>query len=331
MKRIVRPRAGAPRRPLALALLGAVLLVVVLAGCGPAGASGPVMVASVNGHGISLDDFVAARTYFLENSVLQGTASDWQSPGGRPNYGAAQAQALDFLISVELMRQQLANCHVSVPQSVITKYTNQLNANIKQAQKSSDPSQRAIVRALTPQMQQVLVNQGAYQELLTKNVKVPGAQVRVIVVATKAQAQQLAQQAQQGADFAQLAKANSSDQSSSSGGDVGTVYPGVIEAAVPGFDKQAFGAAQAATGDAPCYAHNTYKSTGTRYVILPFNGKYALFQIAQLGDHALASIASQSQQGQFSAWLNGTVLAHARVDRYVAPPTTEQPAQQSGQ
>src|SRR5215469_6549991 len=253
MKRILRPRAGATRWPLALALLGAALLVVVLAGCGPAGASGPVMVASVNGHGISLDDFVAARTYILESNVLQGSVSDWQSPGGRPNYGAAQAQAVDFLINVELMRQQLANCHVSVPQSVITKYTNQLNAAIKQAEKSSDPSQRASTRALTPQMRQIFINQGAYQELLTKNVRVPGAQVRVIVVATKAQAQQLAQQAQQGADFAQLAKANSSDQSSASGGDVGTVYPGVIESAIPGFDKQAFGTAQAATGGAPCY------------------------------------------------------------------------------
>src|SRR5215469_11648337 len=192
MKRILRPRAGAPRWPLALALVGAALLVVVLAGCGPAGASGPVMVASVNGRGISLDDLVAARTYILESTVLQGTASDWQSPGGRPNFGAAQAQALDFLINVELMRQQVAICHVSVPQSVITKYTNQLNAAIKQAQKSADSAQRASVRALTPQMQQIFIDQGAYQELLTKIVKVPGAQVRVIVVATKAQAQQLA-------------------------------------------------------------------------------------------------------------------------------------------
>lgn len=302
-----------PRRPAPLAALVLVMLfaVALLAGCGVAGASGPLLAAQVNSNGIALSDYQGILKFYeaenaqqlAQTSGQQGSVSNWQTPSGRAGLAGIQQSALDFLVNLELMHEQLDARHVSVSQADLNKVASQLDAQIASIAKSQkgDPTTAAVVASLTPRVRQLFVEQSVYQSALIAhgNVKVPAAHVRAILVNTQAQAQKLQTEAQNGADFGQLAKANSLDtQSAANGGELGTFYVGQLNAQ---FDAAVFAA-----------------KTPEKYVIVPVNGKYALFEVTQRTMQSLTALNdAQTEQSVLSAWLTSIVHAQAQVQTFV--------------
>lgn len=300
-----------PRRPASLAalFLAAVFAATLFAGCGSNGGSGPLLAAQVNGSGIALSDYQGiVKFYEAENaqqlaqsSGQQGTPSDWQTQTGRQGLASIQQSALDFLISIELAHEQLAANHITVSQADMNKEASQLDTQIKslQQQGKNDPSTAAVLASLTPRVKQLFVQQTVYTNALMAKVKVPVAHVRAILVDTQAQAQALQKQAEQGADFGQLAKAHSQDtQSAANNGDLGTIYVGQLNTA---FDTAVFGT----------------KSPG-KYVVVPVNGKYALFEVTQLSSQPVAKLNdAQTEQSVLNSWLTSVVQPHAQVQTFV--------------
>lgn len=301
------------RRPASLAalVLAAVCAATLLVGCGSSGGSGPLLAAQVNGDGIALSDYQAILGFYqaesaqqaAQSSGQQGGPSDWQSPNGRAGLANMQQSALDFLIDLDLLHAQLAAHHVSVPQSDLTKAASALDAQInslKQQQKS-DPTTAAVVASLTPRVRQLFVEQNVDQSALIAhgNIQVPVAHVRGILVNAEAQAEALEKQARQGADFGQLAKANSQDsQSAAQNGELGTVYVGQF---TPAFDAAVF---------AP--------KNPDKYVIVPVNGKYALFEVTQRTTQPLTALNNaQTEQSVLSGWLTSVVRPQAQVQTFV--------------
>ena len=302
-----------PRRPAPLAalVLAALTVAALLAGCGSSGGSGPLLAAQVNDTGIALSDYQGVVTFYkaenaqqlAQSNGQQGSVSDWQSVNGRTGLANIQQGALNFLIGLDLMHEQLVAHHVTVSQADLDKASSALDAQIKSIaqQQKNDPSTAAIVASLTPRVRQLFVEQSVYQSALIAhgNVKVPAAHVRAILVNTQADAQKLEAEAQKGADFGQLAKANSQDtQSAANGGELGTVYVGQLNTQ---FDTAVFGA-----------------KTPAKYVVVPVNGKYALFEVTGRTTQSLTALNdAQTEQTVLTAWLTSVVRPQAQVQTFV--------------
>ncbi len=110
---------------------------------------------------------------------------------------------------------------------------------------------------------------------------------------TLSTAQSLEQQALNGADFGQLAHNNSLDSGTAAqNGTLGTVYQGEGQSPAP-FDADAFGTGACAKGQ--CVVHG-----GTKYVIIPDQGEYLLFELTQPKMASIQSI-SDSQASRTSS------------------------------
>lgn len=296
-------RHGARRLP--VLFFGVLLVLASLAGCSAASAaaSSPVAAASVDGHAVSLGDYQQMTTTFAAigqlNSQTPGQgATDWQSPGGRSNLTQTQQQALNFLIDLQLARDELAHNHINVSQKSLTDAKNQLKAAVQSAaQQRPDVPVR---QDITSHAIDVLAEQSADQTALLQSTKitVPAVHVRAIIVKTRQEAVSLQQQAEHGTDFGQLAKAHSLDSGTAAqGGEIGTVYLGQDSS----FDKLVFLAPHV-----------------SKYIIVPNSGVYLLAEITQRSEKPLASISNQqTQQSVFSAWLSEVVRAHAHVEKYI--------------
>lgn len=315
-----------PRWALSL-VLGALVGAFALAGCGSGGTASALLVASVNGHGITQGDYRLVQRYFGVTMSQQVPDTAWQSPTGRDGFGTVQGNALDFLINLELMHEQLTACHLSVPTSAVAADRRALQAQIDSQKHSTDPFVQDIMRVLTPDMVTLLADQQATETALLKGVSVPGAHVSAILVENKDKALQLQQQAQQGADFATLAKQNSLDtQSAANGGDLGNAYFGEYSQFNASYDAQIFAGATPAASRG-CYSRNGYTAaaSATHYVALPDADQYLLFQVSDLRDRPLSEITNgQLQQVAFSSWLSTVVRRHASVATYLSTPSGHQ-------
>jgi hypothetical protein len=297
-------RSRLPRLAGVLAL-GALLLAAVLAGCGPAASADPLAAASVNGQTISMASYQHLLAFF-KASVARGSSSgtpgqptDWQSPDGRVGLADAQHSTLDFLINLELMRQQVQQRHIAIASADIARARASLDSAVQQAKAQHDPGLDALVAAVTPDVSTLLVDQQVYSTALMQNVKIPAAHLRVILVDTREQAMALEQQVEHGADFAQLARDHSQDaQSAARGGDYGTVYLGQF---TPAFDSSVFLAREP-----------------EKYVVLAVGTKFALFEVTNRTDQPLSAISDpNSAQTVFSTWLSDVVRRAANVQTYV--------------
>src|SRR5579859_6150685 len=95
-------------------LLGALLLAVVLAGCGLSSSADPLLAARVNDRAISIGDYQALLRYARAAAGVSNTPADWQSPAGRAGLGVFQDQVMTYLIQSALLDDQIAKCGVTV-------------------------------------------------------------------------------------------------------------------------------------------------------------------------------------------------------------------------
>jgi hypothetical protein len=294
---IRRPRAS--RRSFALALvLGIVVIAAGLAGCDATQSNDPLSAATVNGHSISLADYQTILSLYKAGATRQGQGMDWQNPSGRANLTATEQQTIDFLVNLELAREQLKKPLTSGDTKAERDRLNQLRAQFSGA--GQDPGTQALALTVTPRAIELLATQSAIQTRLIQQVSVPTYQVRGILVKTMKEAQDYEQQAQHGADFGKLAHDHSLDSSSSGqNGDLGTIYPGQLGAQ---FDQLAF-----AKGAHP-----------GKYVIIPVSGEYALLELSKPAQSPIKNISdSQTQQSVYNAWLTNIIRPQASIQQHM--------------
>jgi len=280
-------------------LITGVLLVVGLAGCGASGSGGPALAASVNGHGITLGDYQGMLGFYKASAAQQSNV-DWRTAAGRTQLANARTSTFDFLINLELMREQLSQRHLSVAQKDIASARKQLDSQITAAQSQNSASLKAVIASLTPRVRDLFVEQQVDSLTLAAHISVPTVHARGILVQSQADAQKLLAQAQAGADFGKLAQQNSKDTTTAStGGELGTVYLGQFGSE---FDSKVFGV-----------------NKPPKYVITQAGTGYALFEITQPAEKPLSSVTdATTQQSILDEWLRMDVRGHANVQRYVA-------------
>ncbi len=222
----------------------------------------------------------------------------------RANLTSTQQQVLDIFINTELLQEQLDKQHIAVPQKAIQTARDSLNSQIatsrKQLEQSPDPALKAMVDAITPDVIDLLAREGALQSLMQEKGKLPSVHLRGIDLKDQQTAQQMQQKAESGSDFAALARANSLNTTTGAqGGEIGTIFIGQV---TPEFDKAVF-----APGAHP-----------GKYVILPIQGSYWLFELTNLGPEAVSTISdSQTQAATVSSWLDEVVRPAASIEEYV--------------
>jgi hypothetical protein len=131
------------RRARLAPLLGLVLLVGLLAGCGANAASDPLLAAKVNGHGITLAQYQQMLALYRATNARNDFLTDWRNAAERENLGSTQKQVLGILIDVELLREQLSQQHITVTPKAIQTARDTLNSQIasnrKQLEQNPDP------------------------------------------------------------------------------------------------------------------------------------------------------------------------------------------------
>jgi hypothetical protein len=315
------------RRAQALGLLG-LLAVLGLAGCSAASStslSGPVLVARVNGNGIGLSSYQEFMTYAERADA--GTVTSWQSPSGRGTQASLQSAVLNFLIDVELARQQAVACGVSVSQKDITTEKQQLLSTANSVLKDPSNSAWSTYHALvdTPSALQLFSEQQAYQAKLIKVLHLPTAHISYIVVSTRQQADSLLQQAKAGADFAKLGQQIQSNPSgTASYSDVGVQYIGEF---LPDFDKAVFAAGKPTK--AGCYNNLRFSHAPEQYQMYALTGQsagqFVVVETTGLANLPVTSIGDASTEGSvFSAWIDEIVRlpGNSNVEKYPLPATT---------
>lgn len=335
VNRAPRPRVGS----LALVLLAGLAASALLAGCGGIGGD-PLNAASVDGHAISLAAYQRIVSVYEISAAQQGQLVSWQTPVDRTALSRVQQAAMDFLVTAQLIHEQMLSQHVTVSPKDIQTIAKQLAT---QVQSGETPSPSATeYHTLTVAAQQaarqnpaqvdlpgliagrpsvadafmIFSYDEAEQSALITQLKVPQAHLRIIEVATQQTAAQLRDQVvKQHADFGELAKQNSLDkQTASSGGEIGIARVGQLGQIDPSFDTAIFGP----TAD---------YHTKTSYAIMPYQGKYLLIEISQRSTVALSSITDQqTQQATYNAWLGVVVRPAASIHQFVAVDATPTPA-----
>lgn len=303
---------GARRGPLAL-ICGALMLGGALAGCAPnSGVGGGTAVASVNGHDIPLDQFQGLlnvyETNTIEQSQGQGASFAWQSPDGRTTLATAKQTTMEFLVTLELAREQLKK---PLAQKDLQAAEASLVNERKQvlAQASSAPGAKQFAEALTPDMIHLLAQQQVIFSTLATESIFPTAHLRVILVKSQSQAQDLEKQAEHGADFGQLAnKYNTDSTLAASSGDLGAgaIYVGQLgsgSSLAQAIDQAIF---------VPSAQHN-------KYAIVSVQGQYALIEITQRANKPLSALNDQStEQSIFQSWVDDILRPSAQVNEYLS-------------
>lgn len=291
------------RRARLLPLLGLVMLAALMAGCG-ANAGADPLAAKVNGHGITLAQYQQMLALYRATNARNNFFTDWRTLNQRANLTSTQQQVLDLYINTELLQEQLNKQHIVVSQKAIQTARDSLNSQIaasrKQLEQSPDPALKAMLDSITPDVIDLLAKQGALESLMQQKGKIPAVHLRGIEVKDQQTAKEMQQKAESGSDFAALARASSMNTTTGAqGGEIGTVFIGQV---TPEFDKAVFLAG----------AHPG------KYVILPIQSSYWLFELTDLGPHTVSSITdTQTQANAISTWLDEVVRPAASIEEYV--------------
>jgi foldase protein PrsA len=301
---VARSVLGWMRRGRLLPLLCMALLAATLAGCGANAASDPLLAAKVNGHAITLAQYQQMLAVYRATNARNNFFTDWRNSTQRTDLATTQQQVLDILINIELLRDQLRQQHITVSQKAIqtarNTLTSQIAADRKQLEQNPDPALKALLDTITPDVIDMLSEQEAMRAIMQEKGKAPAVHLRGIEVKDQQTARDLQQKAQSGSDFATLARENSLNKTTGDlGGELGTFFVGQITAE---FDKEVF-----VPGAHP-----------GKYLTLLLQGNYWLFELTDLGPHAISSISdTQTQTNTVTSWLQIVVRPGASVEEYV--------------
>ncbi len=313
------------QRATALCLIG-LLAIAGLAGCGSSTSlSGPVLVAKVNGNGIGLDSYQKLMTFFQR--AESSTDTSWQSPSGRLTLNSLQSGVVNVLIDVELARQQVQACGISVSQKDIDAQKAQLLSTAKSVLKdptNSDwPEYHALVSV--PFALDLYSEQQAYQANLLKVLRLPTAQVSYIAVGSRQQAEELLQKAENGANFATLGQqAQSATNATATYSDLGVQYVGQF---LPQFDNVVFAGARPSRPG--CYNNLKLSQTPERYRVYALTGQYAgqyvVVETTGVANASVSKLNDASTEGTiFNAWIDEIVRlpGNSNIEKYLLQPTT---------
>jgi parvulin-like peptidyl-prolyl isomerase len=320
---------------LPLVILGA-LLTFVLAGCGSI-ASDPLVAATVDGHSISLAAYQRMLSIYEVTAAQQQNqqVASWRTPAGRSMLATLQRGTLDALTNIALTHEQVQQQRITVKSADVAAQVKSLATQVDRmlSQVPDNADVRELDRGAHDALKQHPGSQDVYallegrpstadaltllawnqveQAALLAHGKVPSVHLRLIEVAHQSDATHLKQQAQGGADFGQLARTSSLDQQTGqNGGDLGVVYAGQLSSAL---DQYLF---------SPAAIHAAQK-----YVTVPFQGKYVLFEVTQRGRTPLASITdTTTASGVLNSWLSLVVKPSAQIAEFVAIDPTPNPA-----
>lgn len=287
-----------------VAVVLAMLGLLFLAGCGTGGASGSglLLAGSVNGQGISLDDYQRVLAAIKASNALssQQTSLAWQTPSGRSTLAQAQKDALDYLIDAELIHQQIAKQHIAVSKNDIAAEEKTIRDSVTSTvtQRRGDPLAEAYRAAFNAQLIHLVAQVDTEHKAFVAHGVVPTAHVRVLVLKgsskdVQTKAAQLTQQAQKGADFGQLVKANSQDtQTAANGGDLGTAYAGGFSTT---FDAQIF-------------------AVQSKYVTVATGGNVYVFEVTQRASKPLNELNDEQTEGNdLDKWIHEVVRAQGQA------------------
>jgi len=313
-------------RPWQVLLLLGLVALFGLTGCGASSSlTGPVLAATVNGNGIGLDAYQSIMTFAIRASA--GTPTSWQLPTGRQTQASLQPVALNFLIDLELAREQAEACGVKITQQDIATQQKQLQSTANSVLKDPTNSEWQTFHALvtTPHVLGLYSQQQAYEVALTKVLKVPTANVSYILVSTQKQAESLLQQAEHGANFAQLGQqAQSAPNSTASYSDLGAQYIGEF---LPQFDSAVF--ADAKPSKPGCYNNLSLNKAPERFRVFALSGQnagqYMVVETTAVGNAPLSALNNaQNESTVFNAWLDEIVRlpGNSTVEKYILPVTT---------
>lgn len=338
---LARARGSRTRARLAPLVLVSLLATALLAGCGAIG--DPLAAVSVNGHTVSLAAYQRILSIYEISSAQQGQSVSWQTPDDRSALSRVQQAAVDFLVSAQLIHQQVQSQHLTVDakdvQETLKAFAGAVESAGQQNPSNSDyhtlvvGAQQAAKQDATkvdilglmagrPSVADAFMLFGydeAEQKTLMDHVKVPQAHLRVIQTATEQDAKDILKQiTEQHADFGELAKQKSLDQQTApSGGELGNARVGQLAPIDSNFDRLIF-------GPSADYAAKT------SYAIVPYQGKFILCEITQRSTVAISSLSDpQTQADAFNAWLGVVVRPAADIQQFVAvdpTPTTAPPA-----
>jgi hypothetical protein len=297
-----------PASTILLALGVALALLPALAGCAPSASNDPVLAMRVGGTPVTLSAYQQILALFTASDALQtdasATAVGWQTPSDRTMVNSAKDQTVSFFVNTLTLKEQLDKQHLTVTDKDIAVAVTALkaqvaNANAQLKQTPGNARLRQLVDAATPDAIHWLAEQQAYTTVFSQKGQIPTVKTRGILVKTQDEASAIVKQLQGGADFATLAKSKSLDlQSGAIGGDLGTVYVGQF---VTAFDTMVFDT-----------------KSSERYVIVPFQSSYGVFEILSRGQGRLSAVTDpQTQQQYLSAWINNVVSPQVAVEQYI--------------
>lgn len=313
-----------------LALCG--VLAFMLAGCGIG--SDPLVAFNVDGHAVSMTTYQRLVDIFKLNAQRQGQTVSWQSPDGRATLASAQYNAINLLTMTALIHERAQATHATVSvndlrqqvkdlSSFFDSWSQQLPANedvralhTAAAQASKDAANKPDVNELLASRSSlsdailILAEEQAEANALLTHASVPAAQVRVILLGTKEEADSYkALLIDHKADFGDLARQHSLDKTTAQNGGVlsaAPVYVGEYQA----LDDVLFGS-KANYRAATDYEVATVGGNGaTQYVLCEITGRTST---------ALASIADPTTRSNvLGTWLTLVVRPVAHVQQYIA-------------
>lgn len=306
---------GSRRANLSAALLLALGVALGLTGCSASAPASPLAAATVNGHAISLDDYeqVLAFAQVANNS---GGPYNWQSLNGRGNASNEQTQVMTFLVNIELMREALADQHVSVSAKEMQVAQKQFDDNLKSGLTSADSTTKVQAKAELPyatsRVRYLIAEQTAYEAKLISVLNLWTVHLHDIIVPTKAQADDLLTKLTAGGDFATLA--TQTNPNATDGGDYGTAWYGQLpnEFTIPLFGK------------------NPDKDTPVQYSVVPYNNEYVVVEVTDKKQQKLTTDTDTTDQSNiFSQWLGNEYFAKRQHQEfvYIPPAPTQQVTQ----
>ncbi len=198
--------------------------VIMLSACsGPAASTSAALVDSQN---ITMQDYQnLAKLYYAASLINDPTVQSWQVPSGRSALVTAQKTALRILVDNILLEHDARQYKVD-----LSAVHSQTETSLQTIFKSIPAQLQPLVdqKVLTMDSFRPLVYQQNLETAVYKVAQIQQAHVKIITVTTQQQAETILQQLQKGGSWNDLAAINSIDPAKPLGGDIATLFPGIL-------------------------------------------------------------------------------------------------------